>query len=289
MSLDAGVIGPVGRVTYFHGHTGYHNNSIWQHLAGEAPTAVNAVTHSMPVRPHLDGAGRRHDTEAFRLRVLHFPGGMLGVDMAGNIKSAMGRCPRPGYLEIDGQCGAIVAQPYDDSPAPWNGRAEVRLVAEEDYQRGAYAESFPIERVTHVGHRVNYSDQLAHSGDYHGLRCRLPDGLVEWLNPMLAHGIADGYLSAVAGSLLDFHGQLRRGAEAEFSAAQAAASQEMESAFALSVQRGGSPVDFPPAEEPESDQAALDALRARFGVDPRDVDAMIEVSFPKDYVPQARE
>ncbi|MHC4717708.1 MAG: Gfo/Idh/MocA family protein [Planctomycetota bacterium] len=286
--MDAGVIGPVGRITYFHGHTGYHNNSIWQDLAGGPPVAVNAVTHTMAVRRHLDGAGRWHDAEGFRLRVLHFGEGLLGVDMAGNIKSALGRCPRPGYLEIDGEAGAIVTQPYNDRPAPWNGRAAVRLVAEEDYERGAYAQSFPVERVVRVGHRVSYSDQLPHSGDYHGLRCRLPGGTVEWANPMQAHDIADGYLAAVAAGLLDFHGQLRRGGPGRFGPDQAAMSAEMESAFALSAERSGARVELPPAEEPEADKAVLESIRRSLGVDPADVDAMIDVAFPSDYVPRAR-
>ncbi|HET6427738.1 MAG TPA: Gfo/Idh/MocA family oxidoreductase [Phycisphaerae bacterium] len=118
--IDAGVIGAVGRVTYFHGHTGYHNNSVWQHFGGGAPSAVNTVT------------------------------------------------------------------------AP------------------------------------------------------------------------------------------------EFTAAQAVLSAEMESAFALSAERDGQRVALPTDAESESDRATLAAFRRRFGVDPTDIDAMIDVGVPSDYMPEAR-
>jgi len=284
--IQAGIIGQVGRITYYHGHTGYHNNSIWQLYGGGKPAAVNAFTHAMPVHAYLDGAGRWQKEEGFRLRLLHFAGGLLGLDMAGNIKSALGRCPRPGYLEIDGTDGAIVAQPYD-RPAPWTGKAEVRLVAQEDWERGAYAESFPIERLTMVGHRVNISDRLTHGGEFHKLRCRLPGRTVEYDNPMLEYGLTDGYLSSVAASLMDFHAQVRQHAEPEFGLEQAVASAEMESAFARSVELGGGRVELPFAEETQAERAALAAVRSQYGVDPMDVDAMIDVAFPKNYVPEA--
>ncbi len=285
--IAEGVIGQVGRITSYHGHTGYHNNSIWQLYGGGKPSAVNAVAHTMGVRRHLDGAGRWQESEPFHLRVLHFASGLLGVDMAGNIKSALGRCPRPGYLEIDGAAGAIVAQPYDDRPAPWNGRAEVRLVPEEDLTRGAYAESFPIERVTMVGHRVNITEQLPHGGEYWKLRCRLPDRMLEYDNPLLDWGVRDGYLASVGQCLLDFHGQVRRGAQAWFSAEMAAASAEMEYAFARSAKLAGARVELPVRPEAADEQRALAALRERFGVDPMDVEAVMDLAFPANYVPEA--
>jgi hypothetical protein len=156
-------------------------------------------------------------------------------------------------------------------------------VAEEDYQRGAYAESFPIERVTLVGHRVNITDRLPHGGEFYRLRCRLPGGMLEYENPMYGHGITDGYLSAVAGSLMDFHRQVRHKAAPEFSPESAAASAEMESAFARSAELQGARVALPFDEETAAEREALAALRQRFGVDPMDAEAMLEVAFPRNY------
>ena len=283
-----GVIGDVHRMTWFHGHTGYHNNSIWQVLAGGAPEAVNAIRHTMPVHRHLDGASRWQETETYRLRVMHFPGGLLVTDSTANVKSAMGRYPRPGYLEIDGTEGAIIAQAYDGRPAPWNGRAEVRLVAEEDYTRGAYAESYPIERITMVGHRINISEQLPHNGEVHALRVKLPRRTLTYENPMLEYGLGDHYLATVAESTLDFLGGVR-GEEREFTIEMAVTSGEMEAAFARSVAAGGARVALPvPAEEGPGEIACLEALRKKYGVDPMDGEAMLEIAFPINYVSGGR-
>ena len=283
-----GVTGDVHRMTWFHGHTGYHNNSIWQVLAGGAPEAVNAVRHAMPVHRHLDGASRWQDTETYRLRVMHFPGGLLVTDSSANIKSALGRYPRPGYLEIDGTEGAFVAQAYDGRPAPWNGRAEVRLVAEEDYARGGYAESYPVERITMVGHRINISEQLPHGGELHAVRVKLPGRTLTYENPMLRYDLRDHYLGTVAQSTLDF---LRgvRGEEREFPVEMAVTSAEMEAAFARSVAADGARVELPvPVEDSGGEIACLEALRGKYGVDPMDAEAMLEVAFPINYVPDAQ-
>ena len=285
--IAAGVIGEVRRITIFHGHTGYHNNSIIQLYAGSPPVAVNSVEHAMPLRRHLDGAGRWQEQESFRLRVMQFANGMLVTDAGGNIKSAMGRCPRPGYMEIDGTDGTIVEHPCG-RPAPWEGKAEVRVVAREDLDRGGYAESYPIERVTMVGHRVNISDRLPWDCHYHKLRVRLPGGTLEYANPMLKYGITHNYLSTVAQSTLDFVRAVRGGGQREFTIEMAVASQEMDAACRQSAAMQGRCVKLPlPEEDTPEERAALEALRKRFGVDPMDAEAVLEISFPKNYEPQA--
>lgn len=285
--IAAGVIGDVRRITIFHGHTGYHNNSIIQFYTGSPPVAVNSVEHAMPLRRYLDGAGRWQEQETFRLRAMQFANGVLVTDAAGNIKSAMGRCPRPGYMEIDGTGGTIVEQPCG-RPAPWEGKAEVRLVAQEDLERGGYAQSYPIERVTMVGRRVNISDRLPWDCHYHKLRVRLPGGALEYANPMLRYGITHNYLSTVAQSTLDFARALRGGRQPEFTVEMAIASQEMDAACGRSAAGQGRRVELPlPEEDTPEEQAALEAMRKRFGVDPMDAEAVLEISFPRNYEPEA--
>ncbi len=284
----SGVIGPVHRMTNYHAHVGYHNNSIFQVFAGARPVSVNAVEQNMPVRRHLDGAGRWHEVENYRLRFMTFANGFCVTDSAGNIKSALGRCPRPGYLEIDGTEGSIVEQP-SERPAPWESRAEVRLVASENFARGAYAESYPIERIVRAEpgmgcEREYISERLPHGGDFYKLRVRLPQGTLEYLNPLFEYGITNNYLSTVAQSSLDFVRVLREGARPEFSAEQAVISAEMESAFARSVELGGGRVNLPFDGQTTQDEETLAALRKSHGVDPLDVEAMIDVAFPKNYV-----
>lgn len=280
--IATGAIGDIHRIFYYHGHTGYHNNSIFQVLCGGPPETVRSIAHTMPVHKHLDGAGRWHDTEKYQLRMMHFKNGMLAIDNAGNIKSAMGRYPRPGYLEIVGTKGTFVEQSCGN-PAPWEGQAEVRLVAEEDYERGAYAESYTVEWITMVTHRVNTSRRLPHNGNLQKLRVKLPGGTIEHENPFWDIGIKDCYQSTVAQSMLDFAGVLREGRPHEFSPEAAVASQEMETAFALSQEQDCAPIKVPPQEESQSERNALDAARKELGVDPMDVEAVIEKTFPKNY------
>ncbi len=284
--IAAGILGDVHRATSFHGHTGYHNNSIWQVLAGQAPRTVNAIEHTMPLPRHLDGAARWQESETFCLRTYNFPGGMLVCDMAGNIKSAFGRCPRPGMLEIDGTLGTFVEQPYDDRPAPWMSRAEVRLVAPEDYEQGAYARSYPVQRVTHVEHRINIVRDLPHGMPLEKLIVQLPGGEFDYRNPMLEYGLTDSYLSAVAQGVLEFVRAVREGGPLEFDASRAATSQEMEEACSLSASRGGAPVTLPLTEDGPAGRAATEAIRTKHGVDPFDVEAMMNVAFPLNYDPR---
>jgi predicted dehydrogenase len=281
--IAAGAIGKVHRITFFHAHTGYHNNSVIQFFAGGVPATVSAFEHTMPLRRHLDGAGRWQECETFRLRVMHFAGGMLVTDAAANIKSALGRCPRPGYMEIDGTDGAIVEQP-GEQPQPWEGRAEVRLVAEDDLLHGGYAESFPVQRVHFVGHQVEVSRRLPWNGHFHRLRVRLPGRTIEYENPMASRGLTDNYLSTVAQSTLDFCRGVR-GGQREFTVEMAVASQDMEAACARSAARAGEPVALPlPPEETPEEQAGLAALGRRYGADPMDAEAMLDIAFPKNYV-----
>ena len=67
----------------------------------------------------------------------------------------------------------------------------------------------------------------------------------------------------------------------------AARAAEMESGFAHSAALGGARVDMPFTDETDADRAELARLRGAYGVDPMDVDAMIDLAFPKNYEPEA--
>ena len=44
-------IGPIHRITCFHDHLGYHDNSRWNFLLGDYPESVQAISHTMPTPP----------------------------------------------------------------------------------------------------------------------------------------------------------------------------------------------------------------------------------------------
>ena len=82
----------------------------------------------------------------YRAHFFWFPDDALVIDHAGNIKSMLGRYPRPGYTELAGARGAIVQQ-----AAPgWTGIGEVRYCTDEALANGGgrHDLTFPI---VHLG------------------------------------------------------------------------------------------------------------------------------------------
>ncbi len=47
-----GFLGAIKRLTCFHDHTGYHNNSRWIVFYGAHPRSVQAIEHTMPTVPY---------------------------------------------------------------------------------------------------------------------------------------------------------------------------------------------------------------------------------------------
>jgi predicted dehydrogenase len=148
---ETGFLGPIGRLTCFHDHLGFHNNSRWIVFCGAYPESVQALGHTMPTAPHRQAAHRAHrghEEETFEARFFRFPDGRLVTDLAGNIKGMLGRYPRPGYTEIDGARGAIVRQ----ATRPWHGEAEVRYCSDAALRQGGVAdEIYPIVHVSEGG------------------------------------------------------------------------------------------------------------------------------------------
>ena len=139
---QSGAIGEVGRLTCFHDHLGYHNNSRWIVFMGGYPESVQAVKHTMPTLPYDEAPHRHHESETFQARFFAFPGNRLVSDIAGNIKGMLGRYPRPGYTEIDGTRGAIARTAVRN----WWGEAEVRICSDAALTSGAIADGVLPDR-----------------------------------------------------------------------------------------------------------------------------------------------
>ena len=97
-------MGEVKRLTCWHDHTGYHNNSRWIRFFERASSRAFKQSHT--VWPTESGTiswrtvitNRRR----YRAHFFWFPNDALVIDHAGNIKSMLGRYPRPGYTELAG-------------------------------------------------------------------------------------------------------------------------------------------------------------------------------------------
>ncbi len=275
---ESGFIGPVHRLLSLHDHTGYHNNSRWIHFMGSYPETAQAVKHTMPTVPYYESAHRHHTTENFRAHFFTFPGNRLVIDLAGNIKGLLGRMPRPGYTEYDGERGAIVRMATDQSNPrrPWSSEAEVRYTSDEALATKAAAdEIYPI---------VHEAENDIWTRTY----VDLPIGRVEYVNPYhmtpdtnVNHAHRNYYSVAIADHLIDFAETVRGVRQSEYTDQDALKAMEMEVAVRESALRNGELIHLPLEGELESEEKMRAELRAKHGVDPLDVEGMIGVKVPR--------
>ncbi len=268
---ETGFLGPIKRISCFHDHTGYHNNSRWIVLYGGYPEAVQAIDHRMPTAPHYEAPHRFHTDEMYRAHFFFFPEDRLVIDHAGNIKGMLGRMPRPGYTELDGARGSIVRY----ATSQWHGEAEVRYCSDEALLNGAVADQvFPIEH-------------LSENGCWTAERVDLPIGRAEYVNPYrpantpAMHATRDYYAAAVMTHIVDFVQAVRGVAPSQYTSQDAMMAMMMEVATRESALQEGRRIALPLSGELESEQKIRVELRQKHGVDPLDVEAMLAVAVPR--------
>ena len=266
---DDGFIGEIKRLTCWHDHTGYHNNSRWIRFFESHPVAVQAISHDMPTVGHYQLAHRYHESERYRAHFFWFPEDALVIDHAGNIKSMLGRYPRPGYSELAGARGAIVQQ-----AAPgWHGDAEVRYCTDAALAKGGRHDlTYPI---VHLG---DGRDWLSSHVD-------LPTGRIEYVNPhrlgASAYHRRNYYSAAVISHIIDFAETVRGLRQSEYSDEDALMAMMMEVATRESALQEGKRLTLPLAGELESEAAIRAEEKQRYGVDPLDIDGMLAISYPR--------
>ena len=264
-----GYLGPIKRLTCWHDHTGYHNNSRWIAFFENHPVAVQAISHKMPTAPHYEQPHRYHEDETYRAHFFWFPDGSLVIDHAANIKSMLGRYPRPGYTELAGGRGSIVQQAGEN----WQGIGEVRYCTDEALQHGAVADQvFPI---------VHVSDDC----DWLSSHVDLPTGRVEYVNPYRA-GISgfhrrNFYGPAVMGHIVDFAETVRGVKPSEYTDEDALMAMMMEVATRESAIHNGERINLPLTGALDSEEKLRAAQKAEYGVDPLDIEGMLAISYPR--------
>ena len=284
--IEANVIGDVHRMTNFHAHTGYHNNSRHQVFAGGSPLAVNSIEHYMPTMTYVN-TGRPTTGEMYHQRSFHFANGMLINDLAGNAKGALGRYARPGLIEIDGTQGTIVQEAVGD----WTGSAEVRLVPEENVNYNGYTKGYPIV-YEYRNQDGSIEDIQAHPKSmwykmypkdkaFVAVRVDLPDQTIRIENEFLKCGVEVAYHAEIAEHLKEFAQLVRTGSPDRFTPDMALMSLIMDLASTLSVERQGARVEMNDPDIGKTDEEKLAAIEKELGVDPMDVQAMVDYSFPR--------
>ena len=267
---DDGFVGPIERLTCWHDHTGYHNNSRWISFFGSHPVAVQAIHHTMAATPHYQLPHRYYETETYRAHFFWFPDGALVIDHSGNMKSMLGRYPRPGYTELAGARGSIVQQATQRGV----GKAEVRYCTDESLRNGAGIADrvFPIEHVT------DGDNWLSSHVD-------LPTGRVEYINDhrpgRTAYNSREYYGAAVMGHLVDFAATVRGVRSSEYTDQDALMAMMMEVATRESAINRGVRLELPLSGDLESEALLRAEQEQEYGVDPLDIEGMMSIKYPQ--------
>ena len=207
-----------------------------------------------------------------RRRIAHFfwfPDDALVIDHAGNIKSMLGRYPRPGYTELAGARGAIVQQAGEG----WTGIGEVRACTDEALANGGKHDlAYPI---IHLG---DGRDWLSSHVD-------LPTGRIEYKNPFRlgenAYHRRNYYSAAVISHIVDFAETVRGARQSEYSDEDALMSMMMEVATRESSLQEGRCLPLPLEGDLESEATLRAELKELHGVDPLDIEGMLQISHPR--------
>jgi hypothetical protein len=181
----------------------------------------------------------------------------------------LGRYPRPGYTELAGARGAIVQQ----AGAGWTGIGEVRACTEEALATGGRHDlTYPI---VHLG---DGRDWLSSHVD-------LPSGRIEYRNPFRlganAYHRRNYYSAAVISHIVDFAETVRGEIESEYTDEDALMAMMMEVATRESALQEGRRLTLPLEGDLESEAAIRAQEKARYGVDPLDIEGMLQISYPR--------
>ncbi|MGI5898913.1 MAG: Gfo/Idh/MocA family protein [Christensenellales bacterium] len=293
----SGYIGDIKRIFSYNDHTGYHNNSRWLVFSGETPLWINAIEHAMPTMEYYQTKERYYNKEVFRGRYIQFPGGLMVVDQAANIKGQLGRQVRPGFTEWHGSCGTLAQRGERHAAEPhWiydnNGRAERGFGVHSEW----VAE---IRKCDDGGKNIFYEEKkpadaniiskveryYLPDGYYAGVRACIPGGEINYVNPVRIGARSRHYFPeygvAVASHMIDFALQVRGLKQSEFDEQGALMSMMMEVGARESILQNGSQIALPLTGELESDRIMEENLRKQFGVDPLDVEAMMSYKYSK--------
>ena len=228
---------------------------------------------------------RRHAQETLNARFFHFTNDLLVMDVgSGHVKGHLGRHPRPGYTEFQGERGTLVHRA--GVSAGWGGeQTELRHVSD--------AKLAPAQEAAgnlNGGGVADVITPVIHdsTGDvWTGLHADTPTGRIEYVSPLRTHvkcgkvNLRDWYGVAVMEHVVDFALAVRGLRASEFTDEDALMSDMMEVGAHESALQEGRRIKLLIEGDLEADALTRERERKQFGVDPLDVEAMLSVSFPK--------
>ena len=291
---DSEYLGRIGRIFGYAGSVGYHHTSRWIGFAQSHPLWVQSIEHTMAVPPFYCQLGRYNASETFRARYFLFPNDLMVIDSAANIKGFLGRHPRPGYIEWQGERGTLVhradvstsgdstifedSQAIDREPPPrvWaHYETELRYCSD----RKLHQEGEPpgggggtADEISPV--KIEYDEQDRWTRMY----CDTSAGQLQYVNP---YPHRDEGASAIMAHIVDFALAVRGLRESEFDEADAMMSLMMNIGAQESAISEGKRIRVPLEGELEAEGKIREAQKKQYGVDPMDVEGMLTIKHPR--------
>jgi predicted dehydrogenase len=280
-----GYLGRIGRIFSYADHTGYHNNSRWITFSGAHPEWVQCIEHAMSHPAFYSMPQRRHEIEMLNARFFGFPDNFLVMDTgSGHVKGHLGRHPRPGYTEWQGERGTLVHRA--SVSAGWGSeQTELRYVSDVKLASAQ-------EEANHLwgGGVADIIIPVSHdvaNDVWSGTHADTPAGRIAYENPL--HPFAkigkvnerNWYGVAVMDHVVDFALAVRGLRASEFTDEDALMSEMMEIGARESALNQGKRVPLPLEGDLEADAVTRDVLKKKYGVDPMDVEAMLSISYPR--------
>ena len=243
----------------------------------------------------------RVEGETYRIRLYQFPDGFFVADQMSNLKGLLGRHPRPGYTEWQGERGALIhrsgqstrakAKIFDvdgigenDPASELNGDPQTELRFCSDTQlspreKEVVPSGGTADEISKVISEFDAENQWIRT------YCDTSGGRIEYRNPIRQDFVYDParpyYACAIMGHIIDFVLAVKGLAKSEFSEDDALMSLMMEMAARESVYNDGKRVALPIEGELEADDVERQRVKEKLGVDPFDVDGMLSLSYPK--------
>jgi hypothetical protein len=228
---------------------------------------------------------RRHDQETLNARFIGFPENFLVLDVgSGHVKGHLGRHPRPGYTEWQGERGTLVHRA--GVSAGWGSeQTELRYVSDAKLapaqeEAGNLWGGGVADVITPVVYET--ANEV-----WTGSHADTPTGRIAYENPLHPYARMgkvnqnEWYGVAVMDHVVDFALAVRGLRASEFTDEDALMSEMMEIGARESSLQEGRRVKLPVEGDLESDALARAALQRKYGVDPLDVEAMLSISFPR--------
>ena len=228
---------------------------------------------------------RRHEMETLKARFFHFPNEMLVMDVgSGHVKGHLGRHPRPGYTEWQGERGTLVHRAgvsagWGDEQTELRYVSDARLAAAQEAAGNLNAGGV-ADVITPVVHDS--------TGDvWTGMHADTPTARIAYespLRPYIKFGKVAGrdwYGVAVMDHVVDFVLAVRGLHKSEFTDEDALMSDMMEVGAHESALQEGRRIRLPLEGDLEADALELGRLAEKYGVDPLDVEAMLSISYPR--------